>query len=421
MMMQRLALVYGYHALRYLTPVLTIAAMAHWLGKVDLAIVLVAQSVAALTAQIIEYGFGMAGARDVAAAEDANRRGRVVSDVLSAQLLLAIAAGIAALILVFTSPILREREAVLAPVILGTVVVGFGSGWYFQGTERVRLSVGYEGLGQLLSLGLLVAVLATNPNPIAVVWALYFGPLIATSYAWRKIMREVRVRLAFRAGFSSLRGNVALFLARASITSYTAASTWLMALLSDPFQTATYGAALRVLVGASALFAPLAQVMLPYLVKAQRDPSRKMRLEVLGYSLLAVGLAAGAAAHGAADPIADLILHNPACAPVIRVLGFTLPVIALSQFFAIYVLVPRRQDAYVAAGTIAGAVCSLALALALAPAHGAIGMSYARLCGEIAITTVVLMGAVFAPRPRGRAASEGSRLGKGVVEESLEL
>src|SRR5262245_6176058 len=231
-MFRDVAFIYTYYGLRYLFPLFVVSLASYLMTSYALALLLTSQSIAMVAAQIVEYGFGLAGSRDVAAANgDEQDRTRVVVAVLSAQCLMVPASVALSTLLFFTSPLHRGNDVLILPLAVYGLALGFGAGWYFQGSGRVGLSITLEGLGIMLAMLCFGGALAIGGNVIAGVTALALGPILSSSLGWVIISRENRVGLSLRQGVAALKGNFSLFMVRAGITSYTAATTWLMSVI----------------------------------------------------------------------------------------------------------------------------------------------------------------------------------------------
>jgi O-antigen/teichoic acid export membrane protein len=390
-MFRNIAFIYTYYGLRYLFPLFVVSLASYLMTSYALALLLTSQSIAMVAAQVVEYGFGLAGSRDVAAV-DGNKedRARVVAAVLSAQCLMVPASVVLSALLFFLSPLHQGNDVLIVPLAVYGVALGFGAGWYFQGSGRVGLSITLEGLGIMLAMLCFGGALAIGGNVIAGVIALSLGPILSSSLGWAIITRENSVGLSLRQGVAALKANFSLFLVRAGITSYTAATTWLMSVVSTAEQTAIYGSALRIAGGVSqGLFGPLVQVMLPHMVQLGKTPIReRMTLLRLGAVLATTGIVGAVCLYMAAALLAQLLLGNEQAAHAIRILCWMLIPISISQFSGVYVLITNRRDRDVAISIFIGAVFNLLTALYLTPAWGANGMSLSRVLSEAVIASV---------------------------------
>jgi O-antigen/teichoic acid export membrane protein len=387
-MFRNIAFVYTYYALRYLFPLFVVSVASYLMTSYELALLLTGQSIAMVAAQLVEYGFGLAGSRDIAAVHGIEKdRARVVTAVLSAQCLMAPASVALSALLFFSSPLHRGNDALILPLAMYGLALGFGAGWYFQGSGRVGLSATLEGLGNLLAMLCFGGALAIGGDVIAGITALAMGPILSSLAGWLIITRENSVSLSVRQGGVALRTNFSLFLVRAGITSYTASTTWLMSVLSTAEQTAVYGSALRVAGGVSqGLFGPLVQVMLPHMVQLGRNPIREREtLLRLGGILVTTGIAGAICLYIAAPLLAGLLLGSEDATGPIRILCWMIIPISLSQFSGLYVLVANRKDRYVAISIFIGALFNVLTALYLAPRSGADGMSLSRVLSETVI------------------------------------
>ncbi len=134
------AVLYLQQAASYILPIVTIPYLARVLGPHAWGVVVFAQGFSAWLSRLLEYGFNLSATRDVAGhRSDTERVAGIVSGVLGAQVLLAIAAGLAALIAGLTVPSFQGRTLYLVLAWLAAVTQGANPLWFYQGFEDMRL------------------------------------------------------------------------------------------------------------------------------------------------------------------------------------------------------------------------------------------------------------------------------------------
>jgi O-antigen/teichoic acid export membrane protein len=399
-MVKNVVLVYVYFVLRHAFPLAILLLLANGFAQYEVAVILAAQSAAMVAGPLIEYGFAVGGVREIALEHTVEGRTRIVSAIGTAQALLAVPALILLLALVFASPLLASHTILIAIGIVYALGFGATPAWYFQGTDRVRIAIVNEVIGLTCSVSLLALTAWQGGGPIVATAALASGQAIAALLGWRVVLAECPASFDIPAARNQLRDCTALFTVRMSLATYSTGATWLASLLTTAPETARFGMAIRLIGALSMVFAPLAQVMLPHVVKlyaSDRGDSMPF-LKKMFALFLVVGFALAIGVILTAEPIAHYILRDDAIASPLAILAAFLPLTAASQFIISYVLVPLRADRALASATAIGALAMLLLALWLAPLYQADGMAASRTLGEVLLLTLYATFAAVAAR-----------------------
>lgn len=136
---QNLLSLYRVTAAGYLFPLLTLPYLARVLGLSGFGALAMVQSLAQYLSLAVEYGFTLSATREVARFRSHRARlAQILSEVLSARLLLALAVAVLAYVLGLFVPALRAKEALLWAGVFWAVAWGMSPVWYFQGKERLR-------------------------------------------------------------------------------------------------------------------------------------------------------------------------------------------------------------------------------------------------------------------------------------------
>lgn len=392
-----ISLTYVAFALRTLVPLIVLPFLSYRLAPAEFGAVLAGQSLALTGVILLEWGFNLSGVRDLSAARDADAAAAVVARVLSARLALVPVVLAAVCLLAWATPVLGDRPGRVAATGVLALVIGFTPLWYFQGKSRPAFAAGLELLGAVLSLAAILRLVRAPDDVAPALLAMAAGPAVAYGWGtWRMRRESGRLRVSPREAALALRAGFPIFLVYASGSVQTVASTWLIAVLASAEAAAFYGVAHRlvnVLVAGS--FEPIAQAAMPRSVRlAGEDPPRAATFAL---RLLAVHLAvalAGVAGVYLFGAFAIRLLFAPELAASVeatRLLSWVLLPVALGRAFSFYVLLPLRRDTRMTVAVAAGSLAMLALAVALAPAHGAPGMAAARVAGESVAAGLALL------------------------------
>jgi PST family polysaccharide transporter len=170
-------------------------------------------------------------------------------------------------------------------------------------------------------------------------------------------------------------------------------NTFLLGVIS-PIAAPSYGAAERTSVATRGLLSPILQVAFPEIVVLYRENPDRARGAVR--RILIVLFAGALVLSSILWLVADLvvvILFGPAFAssvPVFRVLLISVPLFAVIQVVGLQWLLPLKHDRAYLASAILGVILNLCLAFALVPEFGAVGMAYALVLSELAVSAGLL-------------------------------
>ncbi len=403
----------GVQLASYAIPLLTLPVLARALEPTAFGQVVLAQALLFLLAFVLDFGFGQSAARDLArAGADPAARREIVAGVHGAKLLLLAGATVLVAAALLALPALREAPELVALTWLAGTLQGLWPMWFFLGTEEVRAAAVVDVAARLVA-AVLIVLLVRDPGDGWVVLALWAGAsLVSTGVLTVRMARRVAFARPTRDGTrAALRGGAALFLARAAVQLYTTTNVLLLGLLVSAAQVAQFGAAERVVRAGTRLVGPLTAAAFPRASRlvAAGDLGRARRLARASVLVLGAGCAVAAAVVALAADLVVAVLLGPGyeeAGPVLRVLALVLPLNALSGVLVGQWLLPLGRDGAVSRLLLGAGVANLALALALVPPFGPLGMAW----GLVATEALVLVGATMLTRgsPGGLATVEGS-------------
>lgn len=403
------SLLFGAHLVGLLVPLLTVPWLARQLGQEGWAPVLVAQSLGGWAIMLLEFGFDLAGTRAIAQAGDASGMAAAAARIQRARLLLT---PVVAVIMVGTAVLLPSLgPAFIVATLVFVIARGFSPFWYFQGIQRIRFAAVVETLGKVIP-ALALFVLVTSPEHGWRVIALQAaGACVATALLTARMHGSVTLpRVTNRAALATLREAAPTFGARAASGLYIHANTLLLSIFAGPAAVAAFGGAERIVRAAINLLLPVTQAYFPHVSRlAASDPQRAWASIRKALVTLGAAGALGAAATALLAPLLVQILLGTgfeASVPVLRLLGLNLPLIAAGTVLGIFWALPwRRERLFLAAVALGGAV-NLALAFALIPGWGPLGMAFSVIVAELAVTGLLALAfARSVAKSRGGAAT----------------
>ena len=391
---------YGGYFFRYIQLLILIPFYGRVLGAEEYGKVLAAMSLFQVVWMIVDYGFPIVGARDLASTRDKAVIAREFGRQFTARLWMSpfgIALGVAGTLV---SPILRADPALgLVATALG-VVSAFNLAWYFQGTLHFRTSVMFEVAGFVINLVLILSVVHDAGDGLLVLMSLLVSGLACTVASYVIALRQIDIRsIRFSGTASLLRASTALFAYTGLSMIVASASTYLLSLFANATEVGYYGSAERLANVALSIMHPANQVLVGTVTWRLGSPET----EAAAYAIMRKGLAVmGAfgivAFFGALtlSPYLIPIIFGPGfdnSIPIMQLLGFMFPFAAVGQVACMYILIPLREDRLVTKITAVGAVCSLIAMLLLVRDFGGMGVASARVIGAV-VTTLLLATAM---------------------------
>lgn len=395
--------VYGGYFFRYIHLLILIPFYGRILGATEYGKVLAAMSLFQVVWVIVEYGFPIVGARDLASTRDKSVIAREFGRQVKARMLMSMLGMVTGLGGTAFSPILRTEPAYgLIATAMG-IVSAFNLAWYFQGTLRFRTSVMLEVAGFVINLVLILSLVRDAGDGLLVLASLLVSGVACTAAAYVIALRQIDLRsIRFSGAASLLRASGPLFAYRGLSMIVASGSTYLLSLFASAAEVGYYGAAERLANVALSLMQPANQVLIGTVTWRLGSPET----EAAAYTLMRKGFVV-MGSFGIAALLGALILSpylipvilGPSfnnSIPVMQVLGFTFPFAALGQVVCMYVLIPLREDKLVTKITAVGAVCSLLAMLVFVRDFGGLGVASARVVHGVVVT--ILLATVLSRR-----------------------
>lgn len=383
---------YAIQAANYILPLVTVPYLARVLKPGAYGMVLLAQSAALWMGLIVEYGFGLSATREIARYRfDRLQLGKTVSGVFAAQLILAVGvAAFAAGLTVFVDTF-RSSPQFAALAWLSAVTQGLAPVWYFQGLERMAFPAGVN-LAMRAAVTAATFLIVRGPDDAWKVLALQgLGGLAAACVLAAQLGRDVRppwpsisdARTALRLGWS-------MFFLRAAVSLYTTANTFILGLFVPPDRVAFYGGPEKISKAVLSSLGPISQALYPRMSRLASEDEQKAgkvgRIALVAMGTLGMFLAL---VVWAGAPVIVRLVFGPAyepAIPVLRVLAWLVPTIALSNVFGVQWMLPHGMDRSVNIIITLAGVLNVVLALMLASRMGPIGMAIAVLITEMTVT-----------------------------------
>lgn len=300
-----------------------------------------------------------------------------------------------------------EQTLMIALGLFGGALSSFGDDWVLVGHGRFGLIFLYQGIGRVVYLGLLVALLPRFPDPTVALLCLMVSTVVPVGLSWWRTIRSYgpprRGERGQLGGLCRLAGPV--LLARMLENSYEQGVATVFSHSVPSHALGVFSGSDRVIQAVSSSLDAIGYALLPRLAKrGSRDMWSGVKTSLLAITVLSVGAAVVLAAT--AQWTVPLIFGHrfDESIPLMRLQAFILPGTAVASFITTAVLPVLSDSRAALKGSIIGTVIILA---ALAITTWGTGSVWTIVWGVlIAETTVAVWHLVRLPRVRRRHQAE---------------
>lgn len=367
------------------------AILLRYLGPHDFGRFTAALSLVTILGALAEAGMTTIGVREYSLIPPAERQqltgGLLGLRVVSTALGVAVASGIA-----WAIGYDRQMIAGVALLGLGLLVLGVQNTWAVSLQSQLRLGwvTAVELVRQAVTVGAIALLVYFGSSLVA----LFGVPFVAALAALALTVPLVRGAVAFRPSFRGsnwtrlLKLTVPFAAANAVGAVYFYIAIVLLSVISTAEQTGYFGASFRVFLVLAMIPALLVSSAFPILARAARDDTTRLAYAVqrLSEILLLLGLGVALCTATGADlairVVAGSEFHPSADVLRIQALALFATFLLAVWGFALLSLSMYRE---ILIANAAALVVSVALTLALAPAHGADGAALSTLFGELTL------------------------------------
>lgn len=388
------AFVYGGYLLRYLSLIVLLPFYSRVLGPVGYGKVLAAMSLVSIVWLVVNYGFSITGARDLASVDCPTARNRIFARQIVARLVLVPAGVIVGAIGTVLSPVLAADPLYGVLATLMGLCEAFNLGWFFQGLRRFRTSIAMEAMFYPISMVLALLLVRDAEDGIRVFYALLASISVVLAVSYSLAAKTVMLnRLSLAEGWREIRGSTIIFIQGVNTVLTTAGATYLLSMLSTPEEVSFFGTAERIVSVGLSLYGPAGQVLMPTIANLHLEAAPEaFRLARKALTLeVAFGVVALVAGVTLAPFVLPIILGDKFDHSVLllQVLLCLMPFAAITHALGLYLLVPLRREKLLLVAISAGTVINLGLGIFAADAWDSLGMAVARVAGEV-VSAVLL-------------------------------
>lgn len=348
-------------------------------------IVGVAMGIMLYLTQIADGGIELVGVPVVARARD--RIADVAAPILSARFLLATAVTLV-VVLVGVTVLPQPDGVILAVSALSLLAVGLSTRWIHIGQERAGSVAVSRTIGELLALGLLVALVRT-PGDIARVPLAQFIGVATTSGILLAILSREGISIPWRWAPGEARD---VFARSRMLVGFTLLGLILfnfdlifLRIRTGADAAGYYSAAYTMIAFAANLIVAFAHTVLPTLTRLEgAREERDALFQGAGAQAFTVALPVGAGAWFVAEPVIREIFGVAYLPGVIalQLLAWSIPLAALRELPVVALIAAGRERDLLRVNAITAAA-NMALVVAVVPPYGLRGAAAATLATEL--------------------------------------
>jgi PST family polysaccharide transporter len=390
---------FGARFVTYLLPLVTVPYLARVLGPDNWGMVVFAQAIGLYFILVIDYSFTISATREVARKRDNEKElARIVSGVLGAKLLLALACGVVIGALQLTIPALRETGVFVWLALFWAIGFVLAPMFYFQGIEQVPRLLRVDIPLRIVSTACIFILVKTPGDDWKALFLQGLGGILIMLAGSFLMYRDIPfVRPTVKTSFLMLREGLQLFAGRVSSSLYWMSNPLVLGLVAPVQSVGFYVGAERLVKAIQLLTEPVTAALFPHSSNlAQSDPRRLARVaSITTVIMTAWGILTAGILYLSAPFLISIILgpgYEPAVF-VMRILALLLPIMGVSMPLVMLWMIPMGMDRDLMWIAIAAGILHIPLAAFLGFRFAHTGIAGAYVFTEVCslLATVVLL------------------------------
>ena len=382
----------------YLIPILEIPILAKSLGVDQYGQVLLIQTTALLCSLIVEYGFSLSGARQVAVCgiDNKSQLSKIYNGVTSAKVLLSGSMiGLSVLVLSLADLSIGFEAVVWG--YLYFLAFSFSNIWLFQGLEKITFVVIFELVLRFIGLGVLYLVLAHSAKAGFALMIMSSFALLNTVIGLYLAHRVVgSFSIDFKAGMEQIKNGFHGFIYKSSNNIMLSAGPALVGAMCGQASVAKFVPAEKIIKASVGLVGPVLIGLYPYLSRRLLQTSEinlKLSSVIIAF-LFAAGIVGAAIIAWAGEFLIHLMLGSgfEEAASILQGSVFIIPFRMMNQSIGLTIFMPLGKDKVLSMCLMLFSMLSLCLAAVLSYEYDLAGIVYGLVLAEIlfSITLIVL-------------------------------
>lgn len=275
-------------------------------------------------------------------------------------------------------------------ILLGLFAGGLASiseDWVLIGQARFAASTGYQAVGRIIYLGLLLGLLPRLPHAEVALLCLMLSSVVTVALTWRDSMRRFGRPARPCQILATVKMGITVLTSRLLVVGYGQGSAAIYSTVLNAASLGLFAAGDRLVRAAQSMLDPIGFALLPRMARIGNE-DRFWRRGVLALLVCVATACLAAASLWVLAPVLIELIFGDAfldAIPLLRVELLILPATALTSF-ATTAILPVRKDAV---GVLIGAFIGISVAgvwLYVAFRTGSVwSLVYGSLCSEVAV------------------------------------
>lgn len=397
--LKNVSLLFSAQLVSYLIPILEIPILARALGVESYGHILLIQTTALLCSLLVEYGFSLSGARQVAlCAGNKTQLSKIYNEVVSGRIILALGVVSITLSVLLFVKVNADALAILWGYFY-FLAFGFGNLWLFQGLEKITYPVVIEVC--LRFIGLLVLFLfVSKPSDAAIALMIMscFALLstVISFYLAYKVVGSFSFEL--KGGMQQIKEGFHSFLYKSSNNIMLSAGPALVGILCGQAAVAKFAPAEKIIKASVGLVGPVLIGLYPYLSRRLLK-STTLNLKLSGLivaTLFVVGAVGAGMIFFLARYLMDLMLGPgfEEAIVILQIFVFIIPFRMMNQAMGLAVFMPLGRDRILSSLLVFFSFFSLLLAAILSYWFELKGVVYGLVLSEVIFSASLVLFAL---------------------------
>ena len=396
--LKNVSLLFVAQLVSYLIPILEIPILARALGVDEYGHILLIQTTALLCSLVVEYGYSLSGARQVAlCGGDKRLLSKIYNDITSAKVILTTGMVVTSLLIFFVANAdVKPQAAVWG--YLYFFAFGFSSIWLFQGLEKITFPVIFEVCLRFVGLLVLFIFISQPEDAIKALMIMSSFALLNTVVGFYLVYKVVGgYSFKFRGGLAQIKDGFHSFLYKSSNNIMMSAGPALVGVMCGQAAVAKFAPAEKIIKASVGLVGPVLIGLYPYLSRKLLQ-STTLNLKFSSFivaGLFFAGVIGAAIIYVLGDYLIRLMLGPgfEEAIVILRIFVFIIPFRMMNQAMGLTIFMPLGKDRILSFLLMFFSVFSLILAALLSYTFELKGIIYGFVVSEIVFSISL---AVFA-------------------------
>lgn len=256
----------------YIFPLLTFPYLTRVLGPEKYGLMTVANAIINYFQLTVDFGFILSATKECSVHRDnKSKLGELVSSVVQAKSLLALACFAVLSVLVFMVPEFRDKGLYLMLAYLSVALSVFTPDYLFRGLERMH-NITYRSIISRALYTVLIFLTIKSPEDyyrIPIMNAV--SNLFIVLWSWAFVIKHFKIKckiVSFKKTWETLRLSSVFFASRIATTIYSSSNVFLLGMVygTDSVAVGQFSAANSLVSNGKSMFSPIADSLYPYMV-----------------------------------------------------------------------------------------------------------------------------------------------------------